>query len=60
MNEWLLFLWILIGIFAVVLAANWIQIKFKITSESIRIFVHVLIFLKRYFISMSKFNYGIN
>ena len=43
MNEWLLFLWILIGIFAVVLAANWLQIKFKIKSETIRIFVHVLI-----------------
>ena len=43
MNEWLLFLIILIGIFAVVLAANWLQIKFKIKSEFIRIFVHVLI-----------------
>jgi|TARA_B110000914_G_C15497894_1_gene464281 uncharacterized protein (TIGR00297 family) len=43
MSEWSLFSLILIGIFAVLLAANWLQFKFKLKPESIRIFVHILI-----------------
>ena len=43
MNEWSLFGLIFVGIFAIIITANWFQLKLKIKSESIRIFVHILV-----------------
>lgn len=43
MNEWYLFSLILISIFSVMLATNWLQAKTLINSDSIRIFVHILV-----------------
>jgi len=43
MNEWSLFGLIFVGIFAIIITANWFQLKLKIKSESIRILVHVLV-----------------
>ena len=43
MNEWYLFSLILISIFSVLLATNWLQAKTLINSDSIRIFVHILV-----------------
>ena len=43
MNEWSLFGLIFVGIFAIIITANWFQLKLKIKSEFIRIFVHILV-----------------